>query len=199
MRKHKNIYMGSDSTAKLPIFGRVDTGNEIALNAIATAYDSLNSKMLTRQLGLYDETSLIEDENGEIKVIFSSRVIFGCKPMWLDLVGLGIHDFKNHGSVPHIVKDLIYQVINENPKSRLIDTNQGRLALNFLMGFYDGDGNHRGGMAARILNSKKEFLEEIVKLYKIPNRVFITRKKKIDKKTQKIVWKSLYQISLGPE
>lgn len=69
MRKRKrNIYMGANSTAKLPVFGQVDTDNEICLNAIATAYDSLNNIMLTRKQGAYDKTSPIEI-NGRFSVL----------------------------------------------------------------------------------------------------------------------------------
>lgn len=66
--KHKNIYMGANSTAKLPVFGKVDTDNEICLNAIATAYDSLNSRMLTRQPGVFDKTTPAEI-NGRFSVL----------------------------------------------------------------------------------------------------------------------------------
>lgn len=148
---------------------------------------------------IFDETYLIKDENGELRTIYSSRVIFGCKPMWLDLERLGIFEFKNYGLVPHIVKDLINRARKENPHSKLIQTEEGRLALNFLMGFYDGDGNHHGGMSARIVNTKKSFLDEIVDLYRIPNNVNVNNKRKVDKKTQKVVWKTRYQLSLGPE
>lgn len=68
MRKNKNIYMGENSTAKMPVFGRVDTDNEICLNAIATAYDALNNKMLTRQHGMFDKTTLTEI-NGRFGVL----------------------------------------------------------------------------------------------------------------------------------
>ncbi len=67
------------------------------------------------------------------------------------------------------------------------------------MGFYDGDGNYRGGMSARILNSKKTFLEEIVDLFDIPNKVNINSKYSIDKKTYKIIWKTGYQLHLGTD
>jgi len=57
-KRYKNIYMGPDSTAKLPVFGKVNTSNEIRLNIIATAYDSLNNTMLTRKAGVFDQTTL---------------------------------------------------------------------------------------------------------------------------------------------
>jgi len=76
---------------------------------------------------------------------------------------------------------------------------EGRLALNFLTRFYDGDGNYRGGMSARIINTKKEFLEEVADLYEIPNKVHLNNEKRIDKKTNKILWKTKYQLHLSPD
>lgn len=67
-KRHKNIYMGPNSTAKLPVFGKVDTDNEICLNAIATAYDALNNTMLTRREGVFDQTNLTEI-NGRFSIL----------------------------------------------------------------------------------------------------------------------------------
>ena len=67
-KRNKNIYMGVDSTARLPVVGRVDSGNEILLNAIAVGYDALNNRMLTRYVGVYDKTSLREI-NGRFGVL----------------------------------------------------------------------------------------------------------------------------------
>ncbi|MBA7668195.1 hypothetical protein ES703_76304 [subsurface metagenome] len=80
--------------------------------------------------------------------------MFGCKPMWYDLKKLGIFDFKNSEKVPRIIKQLINKAKLKSPFGQLISSKEGRLALNFLMGFYDGDGNYRGGMSARIFKIK---------------------------------------------
>ena len=56
--KNKNIYMGADSTANLPVFGKkVDTDYEICMNTIATGYDALNKVMLTRSPGIFKKTT----------------------------------------------------------------------------------------------------------------------------------------------
>lgn len=60
--------MGQNSTAKLPVFGKVDTDNEICLNTLATAYDALNKIMITRQKGVYDETTA-DEINGRFNVL----------------------------------------------------------------------------------------------------------------------------------
>ncbi|MFX1427384.1 MAG: hypothetical protein ACFFBE_13090 [Promethearchaeota archaeon] len=145
---------------------------------------------------ILDETYLLK-EDGNIRQIHSSRVFFGCKPMWHDLEKIGIFDFKNSEEVPRIIRHLVTEAKSVNPNGKLISSIEGRLALNFLIGFYDGDGNYRGGMSARILNSKKKFLEEIADLFDIPNSVKVNAKNYIDKNTYKIVWKTRYQLHLG--
>jgi len=57
-KKHKNVYMGKDSTAKIPIKGKVNSRTEILANTYATIYDSLNNKMLTRTEGKYRKTTV---------------------------------------------------------------------------------------------------------------------------------------------
>lgn len=42
----KNVYMGKNSIAKIPIFGKVDTFKEVMKNLYATAYDALNLVLL---------------------------------------------------------------------------------------------------------------------------------------------------------
>jgi len=58
--RNKNVYMGRNSTAQMPVFGTVDTDYEIVLNAISTAYDALNEIMLTRQPGVFEKTTVAE-------------------------------------------------------------------------------------------------------------------------------------------
>ena len=73
------------------------------------------------------------------------------------------------------------------------------MALQYLLGFYDGDGNYRGGYSARILNTKKVFLEEIKEIFEIPNKVVLNAKEKVDTKTGTIIWKARFQLSLGKD
>ena len=57
-KKHKNVYMGKDSTAKIPKVGKVDAKWEILANTYATIYDALNNKMLTRIEGKFRRTTV---------------------------------------------------------------------------------------------------------------------------------------------
>jgi len=47
-RRHRNVYAGADSTAKLPVRGKVNEPWEIVMLAYATALDALNRRLLTR-------------------------------------------------------------------------------------------------------------------------------------------------------
>lgn len=49
--------MGQFSTAKIPVRGKVNTDKEVLMNAYATAYDSINRFMLSRQFGRFDKTT----------------------------------------------------------------------------------------------------------------------------------------------
>ena len=59
-KNNKNIYMGSDSTAKIPVTDKVDTDYEILLNIFSTGYDALNNIMLTKKPGVFNKTNLSE-------------------------------------------------------------------------------------------------------------------------------------------
>ena len=50
-------------------------------------------------------------------------------------------------------------------------TTPGKVALAFLLGYYDGDGSYGGGRSATIVASSKQFLEHIKELFGIKNKV----------------------------
>lgn len=66
--KNKNIYVGLNSTAQIPVNNKVDTAKEIMLNAFATSYDALNNIMLTKRSGFFDKTT-IQEINGRFGII----------------------------------------------------------------------------------------------------------------------------------
>ncbi|MBY9014004.1 MAG: hypothetical protein KGD70_16685, partial [Candidatus Lokiarchaeota archaeon] len=53
-------------------------------------------------------------------------------------------------------------------------TIEGKCALSFLLGFYDGDGTLLKGKHARISNSNKIFLDEVKIVFRLHNRVRVT-------------------------
>lgn len=66
--QNKNVYMGMQSTAKIPTKGPVDTDLEVLLNMQATAYDAINGRMLTRTPGRFDAASK-KEINGRFSVM----------------------------------------------------------------------------------------------------------------------------------
>ena len=136
------------------------------------------------------------EKNGIIKA-FPQRVVgFGSKYMIQTLDKLHLIAFKEGkvGLLP-VVKELIldacrksrvisnvysesesYEVgiikekIEDNPYT-LLNSIEGRLALTFLRGFYDGDGHWYGKLQSNVANSNKKLLEDIKNFYFSPNLV----------------------------
>ena len=136
----------------------------------------------------------IKEYKGEKKIFNALRLWFGCKPMAKDLKELGFIGFKlGIEGIPEIVKSLILRAkqISRKNKTFWYETAEGRCALAFLLGFYDGDGTYNGGMSARIYNTNKKFLEEVRTYYGIEN---IIREVRRSKKSNK----QIYYLSLGP-
>ncbi|MEM4935124.1 MAG: hypothetical protein QXY78_04255 [Thermoplasmata archaeon] len=67
--KHKNVYAGPDSTAKIPVQGKVDSKIEILAVAYALAYDLANLQLLTRTPGKLKKADL-DTVNGRFKVLY---------------------------------------------------------------------------------------------------------------------------------
>ena len=82
---------------------------------------------------------------------------------------------------------------------RLLD--KQKVALAFLLGYYDGDGHYIGGRQATIVASSKPFLEHIKELFGIKNKVNLIVKPGTDQWVfdRQFTSKGLWQIYLGPE
>lgn len=132
-KRNKNIYMGNNSTARLPIVGKVDTGNEICLNAMATAYDALNNKMLTRQMGVFDNTTLTE-----INSRFSILRMLARK----------------HAPNKIVVVNKIYNVIRDHFKGHL-SYSQAVSMLNEINMKYNNNPNHLNMAMAHVDHAEK--------------------------------------------
>ena len=65
---NRNIYMGPNSTAQIPVVNKIDTDHEIILNVFATGYDALNSVMLTKKSGFFDKTTM-QEINGRFGIL----------------------------------------------------------------------------------------------------------------------------------
>lgn len=145
-----------------------------------------------------DGITLFRNERNELKAFENSIIRFCCKTMWRDLESLGIFQFKIDGELPNIIKSLISEAKRKNPSGNLKETKEGRLALMFLLGFYDGDGRWDSGMSAVIFNTKKQFLKQIKQYFESPNDVRRVFNGLIDKETGALIQKPGWALYLGP-
>jgi len=141
---------------------------------------------------------------GKLKEYKSARIKFVCRPMAQDIDNLG---FQSSKADQKFVPDYIVQALKEAKrisKQTNIDwwlTLPGKVALAFLLGFYDGDGTYRGGRSARIYASSKQFLEHIKELFEIKNKVFKAMEPGEETWVldRKCVSKGFYSLALGPK
>ena len=78
-------------------------------------------------------------------------------------------------------------------------TSKEKLALAFLLGFYDGDGSWFGGRSAEIYSSNKELLIQIKQAFKIEYPVRKTKNQVVNDLTGQIVHRAAHRISLGAD
>ena len=141
---------------------------------------------------------------GNLKSYNSAYIQFVCKPMIETLNALGFQSSKaEQKAVPSYVVQALKNA-KKNSKQTNIQwwlTLPGKVALAFLLGFYDGDGYHSGVKSARIYANSKQFLEHIKDLFNIKNIV-------LEEKTPgETLWvfdeiyisKGMYSLALGPK
>lgn len=141
--------------------------------AESVGYDTRRVHKYTKYL--YDFKSKTFDSYPQTVTSFASI------HMYQTLEKLGMIELKkgNIGLLP-IIKNLItaaalksnLKMGTDNFAIGLLDTLEGRLALGFLRGFYDGDGEWKGGRHGMLYNSNYHLLIEIKEYYSSPNEVF---------------------------
>ncbi len=132
---------------------------------------------------------------GEIRQTEMSKVRFTSKIMAEELYNNGFFSQSSkERKLPEIILSRIKEA--ESIGKNLSESKSGAIALSFLLGFYDGDGNYRGGRSARIYSSSKELLEEIKDVYKIKNKVNPLRPNFGEDVIKK---DSMYYITPGPD
>ncbi len=138
-------------------------------------------------------------KSGKITANEMVCAMFGCKLMYFDLEKKGLRDATSHTDpkikkVPSIIYNLIDKAkeealqgqyeLNERESINLIKSKQwyytksGKLALAWLLGFFDGDGHYGGGRSASIASSSKTFLESVKRVFLSKNSVRIYEKSK---------------------
>ncbi len=153
-----------------------------------------------------DTTQFKKDKDGKIDIYYKSIVAFIAKPMVNKLKELGIFGSKSERkSVPNFIKEVIKLAKEEVEKHDLnihwSKTKYGKIAHSWLLGFYDGDGQHKNGYSALIFSSNEVFLNEIKELFESPNEVHTTVEPgtEISVLGKKTISIGFYKLTLGPE
>lgn len=156
----------------------------------------------SREIG-YDpvrihDRSRFLDIDGKLTWVESSYMVFSAKPLSKDLMDHGFFEFKDGGMMPHVITQLVDAAYAQS--NDLSDTIEGRIALSFLLGFYDGDGS-KTGRSGYIASNKKLFLLQVKNLFKVPikNQVFPIIKRKIDSETGKMIEYECFGLTLGTD
>jgi hypothetical protein len=156
------------------------------------------SKAIGYELGrIHDRTRLV-DIYGKLTWTKMSYMVFSAKPLSNDLVSQGFFDFKEEGNIPHIITQLVDKAYTQSDD--LSKTIEGRIALSFLLGFYDGDGSKRG-VTGYIASNKREFLLQVKDLFKVPirNQIYPIKKRVLDSKTGKVEEFLCHGLYLGTD
>jgi len=141
---------------------------------------------------------------GELKWYGSACLKFICRPMAKDIDALGFQSSKaKQKFIPTYVIQALKEAKTIEKQSSICWwlTTPGKVALAFLLGFYDGDGHYAGSRYAEICASSKDFLEQIKKLFVIKNKVVTGVAPGEDAWVfdQKYVSEGLYTLTLGPK
>jgi len=136
-----------------------------------------------------------KDANGEIHVYYKTMVQFVSKLMHKQLQELGLFGSKSERKgVPNFVREAVNLAKEDaaNLNVHWSQTYYGKIAHAWLLGYYDGDGNYRGGYSARVKASSKDLLLEMKELFEIRNEV-----RTINEKGDSFVVYGKETISLG--
>lgn len=152
----------------------------------------------------YNKPSFRKNSKGEIKKYLSTVVSFRSRIMNKRLQELGFFSSKDERkSVPDFVKQAIVLAKVEAGRIGIhwSQTEYGKIAHAWLLGFFDGDGSHHGGYTAILTAGSKELLLEIKFLFESPNIVRTV----VEPGTKVMVFDKLtiatgsYRLTLGPD
>ena len=141
---------------------------------------------------------------GVLKGYNSAYLQFVCRPMAKDIDDLGFQSSKaDQKNIPNYIVQALEKA-KEIAKHTNFDwwlTLPGKVALAFLLGFYDGDGYYGGGKRATIYASSKKFLRNIKETFEIKNIIFeaISPGETAWIFDKRYVSKGMYSLALGPK
>ena len=111
---------------------------------------------------------------GKLYKYYQARLRFGCKPMWDDLSQKYSKIRSGVEEVPPAIKSLVFLAKEKSEnKGRFswCDTKEGKTAVIWLLGIYDGDGTLLQGSYGKIYCASKNFLKDIKKVFELKNNI----------------------------
>ena len=141
-----------------------------------------------------DRVRLVKLREGKTSLSEMSKLRFLCLPMGEALTkngkfGSGSEDDKKR--VPNIIKKLLRIAFNKDQS--LTESQEGKISLAWLLGYFDGDGTvyyDRKGLkfSGEIISSSKALLEDMKDVYKIENTIGFKDKNQ-----------GTYRLAIGPD
>ncbi len=145
---------------------------------------------------------------GQLKSFNYVSVRFGCKEMYQDLFlkhKLPSPNLNpNLRRVPKVVKEEILKAKIDATRLSIhwFNTESGKSALTWLLGYFDGDGQYvkKGWFVAKLFSASRNILEEIKDSFESPNKVRLGRRVALseEQKSRGTIGECWY-LSLGPE
>ncbi|MBN1214466.1 MAG: LAGLIDADG family homing endonuclease [Candidatus Lokiarchaeota archaeon] len=105
------------------------------------------------------------------------QILSNYKPLTNDLKRHKFLNFKSNKDkfIPRPIKNILNRFKQESIGLKIPWTKNihGKIALAWLLGFYDGDGTHKEGKTGIIYSSSRELLKEIKEDFGSPNKIYV--------------------------
>ncbi|MFW9987358.1 MAG: LAGLIDADG family homing endonuclease [Candidatus Odinarchaeota archaeon] len=175
----------------------VQPTNKYEISSEISSKDKSELYKLAKFVGINEENikdrlRLVKLKDGSISLSEMSYLRFTCLPMGEALVnngkfGSGSSDDKKR--VPNVIKKLM----DFNQKQSLSNSQERKIGLAWLLGYFDGDGTvyyDRKGfkLLGEIISSSKTLLQDIKNIYKIYNKIGFKDKNQ-----------GTYRLAIGPK
>jgi hypothetical protein len=141
-----------------------------------------------------DRFRIVKRKDGSNSISEMSRVRFSCRPMCQALIKNGKFGSKSDDrdkKIPNVIVKNLQKALSKN--LNLTKTNEGRIGLAWLLGYFDGDGTvyrDRKNLkfSGEIISKSKSLLKQIKERFMIDNQVGFKDRKK-----------ETYRIALSPK
>ncbi len=143
--------------------------------------DEVHIKKFAKLVG-YDESRIryrvrLRTFGFDLVIQTSNTVSFSCQPMYDTLISLGLFGSKSERkTVPSIIKEAVRlaKIEAEKTNNHWSETEYGKIAHAWLLGFFDGDGSKdkRSKYTAQFYAASEDLLNDIKETFEIKNDVY---------------------------